>query len=446
MVANSAAADARPLLDRLLGRQHPDMVARPLTAAQRLAVGTINRRSVWFQNSVRGALGLAFAVLLAEVTDVSHGFWVVLGTMSVLRSSALNTGSTAIRAVGGAIAGFFIGAAIMFVVGTNPVALWALLPFVLFVAAFVPAAVSFTAGQAAFTVLVLVLFNIIDPVGWTVGLVRIEDVLLGSLAGLVTGLLLWPRGAAAQIRNALAESYRFCSGALLAATRKTTSLPDADLDDKLQQALIAARAAAGRLDDAFRQYQSERGSNSIPVGELTIAFNTASRMRLAAEAIASMTPGRPASTQPSLAVAVRTACTDLTDTTLATERWFDHTADVLDGEPTTTDVPCQPYAEDRVLVALRQGSVGDRDRDELGWARSIWWAALYIDDVIRTQTRLVPAVAAIMRQHPRVAATAGGGDAAEPTDRRRGSSPTASAPATPPAPADTSPPPTSHQQ
>jgi len=410
-VANSAAADARPLLDRLLGRQHPDQVVRPLTAAQRIAAGAINRRSVWFQNSVRGALGLAFAVLLAEVTEVSHGFWVVLAAMSVLRSSALNTGSTALRAIGGTIAGFLIGAALMLVVGTNPVALWILLPFVVLVAAFVPAAISFAAGQAAFTVMVLVLFNIIDPVGWTVGLVRVEDILLGALAGLVSGVLLWPRGASAQIRNALAESYRICSAALLAAIRKTTSTPDPQLDANLLQALLAARAAAGRLDDAFRQYQSERGGKSIPIGELTIAFNTASRMRLAAEAIATMTPGRLGSIDAgpqhpsarplapaSVSTAVRAACAELTDTTLATERWFDRTADVLDGKPATSlDVPCQPYAEDRVVTILRQSSVGLSDREVLDWARTMWWAALYIDDVIRTQTRLVTAVTALMQ-------------------------------------------------
>ena len=49
-------------------------------------------RSVWFRNSLRGAVGLALAVAVVEVTDVSHGFWVVLGTLSVLRSNALGTG------------------------------------------------------------------------------------------------------------------------------------------------------------------------------------------------------------------------------------------------------------------------------------------------------------------------------------------------------------------
>ena len=65
---------------------------------------------------------------------------------------------------------------------------------------------SFAAGQAAFTVMVVILFNIIEPVGWTVGLVRIEDIALGCAAGLISGVLLWPRGAAAQIRGALADS------------------------------------------------------------------------------------------------------------------------------------------------------------------------------------------------------------------------------------------------
>ena len=57
------------------------------------------------------------AVAVVEVTDVQHGFWVVLGTMSVLRSNALGTGATALRAVGGTALGVVIGSAIMFVLG-----------------------------------------------------------------------------------------------------------------------------------------------------------------------------------------------------------------------------------------------------------------------------------------------------------------------------------------
>src|SRR5262249_26770158 len=60
-------------------------------------------RSVWLRNSLRGAAALAVAVAVARMTGVSHAFWVALGTLSVLRSNALGTGATALRAVAGTV-------------------------------------------------------------------------------------------------------------------------------------------------------------------------------------------------------------------------------------------------------------------------------------------------------------------------------------------------------
>ena len=109
-------------------------------------------------------------MLLAEVTEIAHGFWVVLAAMSVLRTTALTTGSTALRALGGTLVGFLAGAGIILLVGVTPWHLWVLLPFVVVVAAYLPEAVSFAAGQAAFTVMVVILFNIIrrwaGPSAW----------------------------------------------------------------------------------------------------------------------------------------------------------------------------------------------------------------------------------------------------------------------------------------
>ena len=178
-VAASAAADARPLLDRLLGRSTPAAVdGTGRRRCSRLAGRAhLTRRSVWFQNSVRGALGLAIAVLIAEITEVAHGFWVVLGAMSVLRTTALTTGSTALRALGGTVVGF-VGRRRRSCCWSAPRAwhLWLLLPVTVLIAGYLPEAVSFVAGQAAFTVMVVVLFNIIPPIGWNVGLVRVEDI------------------------------------------------------------------------------------------------------------------------------------------------------------------------------------------------------------------------------------------------------------------------------
>ncbi len=79
---------------------------------------------------------------------------------------------------------------------------------VVFLAAYTPAAVHFVVGQAAFSVLVVVLFNVLAPIGWHVGLVRIEDAFLGVSVSAVVGLALWPRGARGRVRAALAAVYR----------------------------------------------------------------------------------------------------------------------------------------------------------------------------------------------------------------------------------------------
>ena len=57
-----------------------------------LAVRNTSLRSVWFINSLRGSLALAAAVAVADLATVQHGFWVVLGTLSVLRTNASRHG------------------------------------------------------------------------------------------------------------------------------------------------------------------------------------------------------------------------------------------------------------------------------------------------------------------------------------------------------------------
>jgi uncharacterized membrane protein YccC len=138
---------------------------------------------------------MALAVLVAEVTTVQHGFWIILGTLSVLRSNALGTGSTALWAVFGTVTGFVVDAIVLRALGSHDALLWLVLPVAMLVAAIAPTAVSFTVGQAGFTVFVVVIFNIVEPVGYSVGMVRIEDVAIGAGVSVVVGLLFWPRGA-----------------------------------------------------------------------------------------------------------------------------------------------------------------------------------------------------------------------------------------------------------
>jgi endonuclease/exonuclease/phosphatase family metal-dependent hydrolase len=141
-----------------------------LTGAIGLAAPHASLRSVWFRSSARGAAALAVAVAVADLSSVQHGFWVVLGTLSVLRTNAVATGSTVGRALLGTAAGFVVGAALLLAIGTSTTALWVTLPIAVLVASYTPGTAPFAVGQAAFTVTVLVLFNLLAPAGWKVGL------------------------------------------------------------------------------------------------------------------------------------------------------------------------------------------------------------------------------------------------------------------------------------
>jgi uncharacterized membrane protein YccC len=251
------------------------------------ALGVVSRhasfRSVWLLNSLRGAVALAAAVAVAKYSGVEHGFWVVLGTLSVLRTSAASTGSTAMRALAGTTAGFVVGAALLIGIGTGPIALWVALPVAVLVAAYSPGTAPFTVGQAAFTVTVVVLFNLLAPAGWKVGLLRIQDVAIGCVVSLVVGVLFWPRGAAGVVGDDLADAYRRGSAYLSQAVDWALGLRG-----KAPDTAVAAVAAGIRLDDALRAFLAEQGTKRVPKEELWLMVMSTTRLRLTAHSLATL--------------------------------------------------------------------------------------------------------------------------------------------------------------
>ena len=169
----------------------------------------LDPRSVRFQAAVRAAVGLAAAVGIAKAFDLDHAFWAVLGTLSVLRSNALGTGVTGFQAVLGTALGFAVATVVIVVIGGDTAALWVVLPFTAFLAAYTPGALHFAVGQAFFTVFIVVLFNLIEPEGWRTGLVRVEDIAVGVSISLLVGVVLWPRGrATCGSRHVLGDAAR----------------------------------------------------------------------------------------------------------------------------------------------------------------------------------------------------------------------------------------------
>jgi uncharacterized membrane protein YccC len=242
--ASGAAAPARP--------------GRSLVVAGRdFAREHAASRSVSFRNSVRGAAGLAVAVFIAQRAGLQHSFWVVLGMLSVLRSNALGTSRSIVGALAGTAAGIIVGAGILQLLGNSDPVLWAVLPVAVLLAAYAPRAISFAVGQAGFTIVLVILFNIIQPVGWKVGLIRIEDVAIGFAVSLGVGLVFWPRGAAVVLRQNMGLAYSRGADYLSITVRQLTA--QAGQADT-QRAELAATAAQHQLDDAFRQYLAERSA------------------------------------------------------------------------------------------------------------------------------------------------------------------------------------------
>jgi uncharacterized membrane protein YccC len=264
----------------------PQLARAVLHATEQRAWEHASVGSVWFQNSLRGAAGFALGVYIAQRTGVEHGFWVVLGTISVLRSNALGTSRSILSALIGTAVGIVLGAVLVIAIGTHEGVLWGVLPVALFLAAYAPRAISFAVGQAGFTVFVLVLFNLLAPVGWRVGLVRAEDVAIGFAISLGVGLLFWPRGAAALVRQDLATAYGRSADYLAAAARQL--IDGSSAEDPAHAERAAADVAVRRLDEAFRQYLGERSATPVKPEDIAALVTGASRVRRAAQSLTAL--------------------------------------------------------------------------------------------------------------------------------------------------------------
>jgi uncharacterized membrane protein YccC len=388
----AARAERRTWLQKVLGRQPAGFVGFLSAASQRAGSHTA-RDSVWLHNSVRGAAGLGVAVLVADLLAVQHSFWVALATISVLRSSALNTGQNIVRAVLGTTVGLVIGGGIVALVGTNTAVLWVVLPFAVLLAGLAPATVSFEAGQAAFTLTLMILFNLIAPAGWQIGLVRIEDIALGGAVSLVVGLMLWPRGAGVALGRALSAAYVDSVSYLTSAVayglgRCDSGSPAPGLP--VDQAVQAA-AAARRLDDTFRGYLAERGAKPVPLGEVTALVTGVVGLRLAGDAVLQLWDGD--GPNGGDRAAARRALLSGSDTVRG---WYARFAESLVGQG---GVP-EPLGDDAVADGRLVDAVGRDLRDEDGHATAtavrVIWTGDHLDAVRRLQGMLVgPAQAAV---------------------------------------------------
>jgi uncharacterized membrane protein YccC len=344
--------------------------------------------SVWLRNAIRGALALAGAAFVGQVTDATNAYWIVLGTLSVLRSHALGTGTSIRDALLGTLAGLLLGGAVIWVIGDHKVLLWFLLPFVAFFVAYAPKAISFLAAQASFSLLLLTLLNIIHPVGWsTIGTVRLEDVAAGFGISLLAGVLLWPRGAGAVVRAALRADYDASVAYLAGAVELLQHRGTLERGRALHREALEAHDI---LDTAFRQVLGERRAptelgldafGSLVAGAARVR-RTAHALTRAHELWREESPGDVCGT----ALAARAA---LDAETTAVSAWLRELAGAFEA----ADAPPAVQGEDiglerQVLSWARDPAAADADG-----ARVVAWAGQHLEVLRRNEPRLAEATA-----------------------------------------------------
>jgi uncharacterized membrane protein YccC len=398
-ISITAAADRRSWPQRMLGRV-PEGVPGRLSVAQSRAAAHVEPHSVWLRNSIRGAIALGIAVLVARLTGVQHSFWVVLGTLSVLRSNALTTGQDAVRALAGTVVGLVVGAGLLAAIGTSLVALWIVLPVAVLVQGVVPATISFAAGQAAFTLTLVILFNLIKPAGWRVGLLRLEDIALGCAVSVVVGLLFWPRGAGSALRRAVADAYADSAAYLVGAVEfglsrcgrpgAAPSLPSAQ----------AVRAAASDrlLDDAFRAYLAERGPKPAPLSDVTSLVAGVAAVRLEASAVVDLWR----SDSGTAAAADRSAaCEEILQEVTRVSSWYgDLASSLISGREPGDPLPYDRAADRRLTEAVGRDLDGG-DSDAAATAVRLVWTGDHLDATRRLQESIVPAARAAAARNGR---------------------------------------------
>jgi hypothetical protein len=390
----TAAAERRSWPQSLLGHQ-PIGVSGTLSSVRERAASHLERHSVWLHNSVRGAIGLGLAVLVADLSGVQHSFWVVLGTLSVLRSNALSTGQNVVRGLLGTLAGFIIGAALLGLIGTNTTLLWFLLPPAILFAGFAPAAISFAAGQAAFTLTLVILFNILQPAGWRVGLVRIEDVAIGCAVSVAVGLLFWPWGAAATLGRAMAKAYAESGRYLAAAVEFGLGCCDRGMPSRPAPRPEATRAAAAarRLDDAFRGYLAERGAKPVPLADVAGLLTGVAGLRLAADAVLDLWQRDDGSGGDRSAVSL-----ELLASTDSVVGWYERfAASLTRGNAVPEPIARNQVADSQLVDAVRRDLRGD-DGQASAVAVRVIWTADHLDAARRLQAGLVGPARAITRR------------------------------------------------
>jgi uncharacterized membrane protein YccC len=243
--------------------------------ARRIA-GNATHRSVWFQNAVRVACGLALARLVAGTLDLAHGFWVLLAVLTLGRTTVGATWRAVRQAMVGNLVGAVAAGALLIALGRHLDAYAVLLVPGMLIAFALGPRLGIAYAQGLFTLVVSLAFAQITPTTWRLSEARIVDVVTGSVIGLLCGLLAWPAGARREVRRTMASLLRSC-GTLVPAT--VEALLDSTAAAPSPPATLPTLHHLRLAEAAYAQFRSEppaawEGMQADWHGVLIVAYHT----------------------------------------------------------------------------------------------------------------------------------------------------------------------------
>ena len=214
--APAADSDSPGLVERL---------RRQLLHVGELLIGG---RIAW-EYTLRLMLCTGVAAVLSEVLPLQRSYWLVLTVGIILKPDFGSVFARALQRAIGTVVGAVLGAVILAIVPYGP---WLLLPFGV-LAALLPFARARNFGLVAtfLTPLVVLLIDLLTPVGWKLAEARLVDTVLASVVVLVVGYAPWPSAWQVHQPGQFADAVRAVA-------------------DYMDEALTTGAADAGRPDSA----------------------------------------------------------------------------------------------------------------------------------------------------------------------------------------------------
>jgi len=182
----------------------PGLRERLRTAIDRIRAGRLTRLY-----ALRLMASIGVAAVISEVLPLQRSYWVVLTVAFVLKPDFGSVFARAVQRGVGTIIGAVLGAVILVAV---PYGLWLLIPCAIF-AALVPYGRNLNYALLAtfLTPLVVLLIDLLHPVGWSLAGARLIDTLLGCAIALVIGFAPWPGTWRAHLSDQFAEAVTHVS-------------------------------------------------------------------------------------------------------------------------------------------------------------------------------------------------------------------------------------------